>query len=145
MAITMSILGGRPAMITAAAGAVALVVAPLVKEHGVEYLLAAVILAGIIQIVFGVTGRRPKLMRFIPRSVMVGFVNALGILIFVAQVPHLLGVPWLVYPLFAVGLLIIVLLPQLTTVGAGPAGRHRRRSPRSRCRARCRAERGRRG
>ncbi|MET0353569.1 MAG: SulP family inorganic anion transporter, partial [Plantibacter flavus] len=119
LAISMSILGGRPAMITAAAGAVALVVAPLVKEHGVEYLLPAVILAGLIQIVFGVTGLS-RLMRFIPRSVMIGFVNALGILIFVAQVPHLLGVPWLVYPLFVITVLIVLLLPKLTTAVPAP-------------------------
>lgn len=119
LAISMSILGGRPAMITAAAGAVALVVAPLVKEHGVEYLLPAVILAGLIQILFGVTGLS-RLMRFIPRSVMIGFVNALGILIFVAQVPHLLGVPWLVYPLFVITVLIVLLLPKLTTAVPAP-------------------------
>ncbi|MGG7465787.1 SulP family inorganic anion transporter [Plantibacter sp. YIM 135347] len=119
LAISMSFLGGRPAMITAAAGAVALVVAPLVKEHGVEYLLPAVVLAGLIQIVFGVTGLS-RLMRFIPRSVMIGFVNALGILIFVAQVPHLLGVPWLVYPLFVITVLIVVLLPKLTTAVPAP-------------------------
>ncbi len=119
LAISMSILGGRPAMITAAAGAVALVVAPLVKEHGVEYLLPAVVLAGLVQILFGVTGLA-RLMRFIPRSVMIGFVNALGILIFVAQVPHLLGVPWLVYPLFVVTVLIVVFLPRLTTAVPAP-------------------------
>ncbi|MGG7510659.1 SulP family inorganic anion transporter [Plantibacter sp. YIM 135249] len=119
LAISMSFLGGRPAMITAAAGAVALVVAPLVKEHGVEYLLPAVVLAGLIQIVFGVTGLS-RLMRFIPRSVMIGFVNALGILIFVAQVPHLLGVPWLVYPLFVITVLIVVLLPKLTSAVPAP-------------------------
>lgn len=119
LAISMSILGGRPAMITAAAGAVALVVAPLVKEQGVEYLLPAVILAGLIQILFGVTGLA-RLMRFIPRSVMIGFVNALGILIFTAQVPHLLGVPWLVYPLFALTALIVLVLPRLTTAVPAP-------------------------
>jgi SulP family sulfate permease len=119
LAISMSILGGRPAMITAAAGAVALVVAPLVKEHGVEYLLPAVILAGIIQVVFGVTGLA-RLMRFIPRSVMIGFVNALGILIFTAQVPHLLGVPWLVYPLFVLTILIVLVLPRVTTAVPAP-------------------------
>jgi SulP family sulfate permease len=119
LAISMSILGGRPAMITAAAGAVALVVAPLVREHGVEYLLPAVVLAGLIQILFGVTGLA-RLMRFIPRSVMIGFVNSLGILIFVAQVPHLLGVPWLVYPLFALTVLIVLLLPRFTTAVPAP-------------------------
>ncbi|MET1044983.1 MAG: SulP family inorganic anion transporter [Microbacteriaceae bacterium] len=119
LAISMSILGGRPAMITAAAGAVALVVAPLVRDHGVEYLLPAVLLAGLIQILFGVTGLA-RIMRFIPRSVMIGFVNALGILIFVAQVPHLLGVPWLVYPLFAITALIVLVLPRFTTAVPAP-------------------------
>ena len=85
LAITMSILGGRPGVVTAAAGSVALVIAPLVHGHGVQYVLPTVILAGIIQIVFGSAGLA-RLMRFIPRSVMIGFVNALGILIFVAQV-----------------------------------------------------------
>lgn len=119
LAISMSILGGRPAMITAAAGAVALVVAPLVRDHGVEYLLPTVILAGLVQIVFGVTGLA-RMMRFIPRSVMLGFVNALGILIFAAQIPHLLGVPWLVYPLFALTILIVVGLPRLTKAVPAP-------------------------
>ena len=119
LAVSMSILGGRPAMITAAAGAVALVVAPLVREHGAEYLLPTVVLAGIVQIVFGVTGLA-RIMRFIPRSVMIGFVNALGILIFTAQVPHLLGVPWLVYPLFALTLLIVLGLPRLTKAVPAP-------------------------
>ncbi len=98
MAVTIAICGGRPAMISAATGAIALVVGPLAKEHGLDYLIAAVILGGAIQILLAVLGVA-KLMRFIPRSVMVGFVNALAILIFAAQVPHLLGVPWLVYPL----------------------------------------------
>lgn len=119
LAISMSILGGRPAMITAAAGAVALVVAPLVKEQGVEYLLPAVLLAGLIQVVFGLTGLA-RLMRFIPRSVMIGFVNALGILIFTAQVPHLLGVPWLVYPLFLLTIAIVLLLPRVTKAVPAP-------------------------
>ncbi|GAA2915971.1 SulP family sulfate permease [Microbacterium keratanolyticum] len=119
LAISMSILGGRPAMITAAAGAVALVVAPLVREHGVEYLLPTVILAGIVQILFGVTGLA-RMLRFIPRSVMLGFVNALGILIFAAQIPHLLDVPWLVYPLFALTILIVLGLPRLTTAVPAP-------------------------
>lgn len=119
LAVSMSFLGGRPAMITAAAGAVALVVAPLVRVHGVEYLLPTVILAGVIQILFGVAGLA-RLTRFIPRSVMIGFVNALGILIFAAQVPHLLGVPWLVYPLFALTLLIVIGLPRLTRAVPAP-------------------------
>lgn len=119
LALTMSVLGGRPAMVTAAAGSVALVVAPLVDEHGVGYVLPAVVLAGLVQIVFGVTGLA-RLMRFVPRSVMIGFVNALGILIFAAQVPHLVGVPWVVYPLFALTIAIVVLLPRLTTAVPAP-------------------------
>ncbi|BAL88230.1 putative sulfate transporter [Actinoplanes missouriensis 431] len=119
MAVTIAFTGGRPAMISAATGAVALVVAPLVKTHGLDYLIAAVILGGLIQVLLAVLGVA-KLMRFIPRSVMVGFVNALAILIFTAQVPHLLGVPWLVYPLVAVALAIMVFLPRITTAVPAP-------------------------
>jgi SulP family sulfate permease len=119
LALTMSVLGGRPAMVTAAAGSVALVVAPLVSEHGVGYVLPAVVLAGLVQIVFGLTGLA-RLMRFVPRSVMIGFVNALGILIFAAQVPHLVGVPWVVYPLFVLTTAVVVLLPRLTTAVPAP-------------------------
>lgn len=119
MAVTIAFVGGRPAMISAATGAVALVIAPLVKSHGVDYLIAAVILAGVFQIILGVSGVA-KLMRFIPRSVMVGFVNALAILIFTSQVPELLGVPWLVYPLTVLGLLIVFGLPKLTNAVPAP-------------------------
>src|SRR6478735_2385240 len=119
MAVTISIVGGRPAMISAATGAVALVIAPLVKSHGLDYLVAAVILAGIFQIVLGLSGVA-KLMRFIPRPVMVGFVNGLAILIFLSQVPELIGVPWLVYPLTALGLLIVFGLPRLTKAVPAP-------------------------
>ncbi|WP_280419516.1 SulP family inorganic anion transporter [Nocardia carnea] len=119
MAVTIAITGGRRAMISAATGAIALVVAPVAKEYGLDYLIATVLLAGVIQVVLSVAGVA-KLMRFVPRSVMVGFVNALAIMIFMAQVPHLLGVPWLVYPMVAVGLLIIVLLPKLSTVVPAP-------------------------
>lgn len=119
LAISMSILGGRPAMITAAAGAVALVVAPLVHTHGVEYLLPTVILAGLVQILFGVTGLA-RIMRFIPRSVMIGFVNSLGILIFTAQLQHVLDVPLSVYPLFALTLVIVLVLPRLTKAVPAP-------------------------
>ncbi|MDR7081617.1 SulP family sulfate permease [Arthrobacter ginsengisoli] len=113
IAVTIAVVGGRPAMISAATGAVALVIAPLMKSHGLDYLVAAVILAGILQIVLGLSGVA-KLMRFIPRSVMVGFVNALAILVFMSQIPELIGVPWLVYPLTAAGLLIVFGLPRLT-------------------------------
>ncbi|MER6591001.1 SulP family inorganic anion transporter [Micromonospora purpureochromogenes] len=119
MAVTIAVCGGRPAMISAATGAIALVVAPLAKGHGLDYLIAAVILGGAIQILLAVLGVA-KLMRFIPRSVMVGFVNALAILIFAAQVPHLLGVPWLVYPLVAVALAIMVGLPRITRTIPAP-------------------------
>ncbi|MET1021784.1 MAG: SulP family inorganic anion transporter [Arthrobacter sp.] len=119
MAVTISFVGGRPAMISAATGAVALVIAPLMKSHGLDYLVAAVILAGIFQIILGLSGVA-RLLRFIPRSVMVGFVNALAILVFMSQVPELIGVPWLVYPLTAVALLIVVGLPRLTRAVPAP-------------------------
>ena len=119
MAVSISFLGGRPAMISAATGAVALVIAPLVASHGVEYMIAAVILAGVLQVALALLGVA-KLMRFIPRQVMVGFVNALAILIFGAQVPELLNVPWLVYPLTALALLIVFGLPRLTTAVPAP-------------------------
>ena len=94
LCLVMSVLGGRPAMVTAAAGSIALVIGPMVKVHGVGYILPTILLAGIIQIGFGLAGLA-RLTRFIPRSVMIGFVNALGILIFAAQVPHIFNVPWL--------------------------------------------------
>ena len=119
MAITISFTGGRPAMITAATGAIALVIAPVMRDHGFDYFIATVILGGIFQILLAVLGIA-RLMRFIPRSVMVGFVNALGILVFSAQLPHLFNVPWLVYPLVAIGLVIVVGLPRLTTVVPAP-------------------------
>src|SRR5699024_6929670 len=119
MAVSIAFLGGRPAMISAATGAVALVIAPVVRDHGMDYLIATVILAGVIQVLFGVRGVA-RLMRFIPRSVMVGFVNALAILIFLAQLPYLTGVSWVVYAMVAAGLAIIVLLPRLTTVVPAP-------------------------
>ncbi|WP_410657336.1 SulP family inorganic anion transporter [Amycolatopsis sp. lyj-112] len=119
MAVVISIVGGRSAMISAATGAIALVVAPLTREHGLNYLIATVILGGLFQIVLGSLGVA-RLMRFIPRSVMVGFVNALAILIFMAQVPELIDVPWPVYPLFAAGLVLMVLFPKLTKVIPAP-------------------------
>ncbi|WP_459076811.1 SulP family inorganic anion transporter [Frondihabitans cladoniiphilus] len=119
LSLTMSILGGRPGVITAAAGSVALVIAPLVHAHGVQYLLPTVILAGVIQIVFGLAGLA-RLMRFIPRSVMTGFVNALGVLIFTAQVPHVLNVPWLAYLLFALTFAIIFVVPRFTKAVPSP-------------------------
>ncbi len=119
MAITIAFVGGRPAMISAATGAVALVIAPVARDYGMDYFIATVLLAGVFQILLAVLGVA-KLMRFIPRSVMVGFVNSLAILIFVAQLPHLIDVPWLVYPLVAGGLIVMVLLPRLTNIVPAP-------------------------
>ncbi|MEV5578015.1 SulP family inorganic anion transporter [Streptomyces parvus] len=119
MAVVISIVGGRRAMISAATGAVALVIAPLNREHGFGYLVAAVVLAGVFQVVLGALGVA-KLMRFIPRSVMVGFVNSLAVLIFMAQIPEMRDVPWAVYPLIAGGLALMVLFPKLTTVIPAP-------------------------
>ncbi|WP_206518149.1 SulP family inorganic anion transporter [Rhodococcus sp. X156] len=119
MAVTIAIVGGRPAMISAATGAVALVVAPLAREHGVEHLFAAVIVGGVLQVVLAGLGVA-RLMRFLPRSVMVGFVNALAILIFTAQLPYLRDVPWTVYALLAVGLVVMVGLPRLTQAVPAP-------------------------
>ncbi len=119
MAVSIAFLGGRPAMISAATGAIALVIAPVAREYGLDYLIATVMLGGVMQVLLGVLGVA-KLMRFIPRSVMVGFVNALAILILLAQVPHLRNVPWAVYVLVAVGLTVMVLLPRLTTAVPAP-------------------------
>ncbi|WP_307037692.1 SulP family inorganic anion transporter [Streptomyces canus] len=119
MAVTIAVVGGRPAMISAATGAVALVIAPLNREHGFGYLVAAVILAGVLQIVLGALGVA-RLMRFVPRSVMVGFVNSLAILIFMAQVPEMTNVPWPVYPLIAAGLALMVFFPKVTKVIPAP-------------------------
>uniref|UniRef100_UPI000D325CCF SulP family inorganic anion transporter n=1 Tax=Nocardioides sediminis TaxID=433648 RepID=UPI000D325CCF len=119
MAVSIAFLGGRPAMISAATGAIALVIAPVMRDHGYDHLIATVLLGGVLQVVLGLAGVA-RLMRFIPRSVMVGFVNALAILIFMAQVPHLVDVPWLVYPMVAVGIAAIVALPRVTRVVPAP-------------------------
>ena len=112
LCFSMSLLGGRPAMVTAAAGSVALVIGPMVHQYGVGYILPAVVLAGVIQILFGLLGLA-RMMRYIPRSVMTGFVNALGILIFMAQVPHVWGQSTAVWLLFALTLAIVLLLPKV--------------------------------
>lgn len=119
LCLTMTFLGGRPGVVTAAAGSVALVIAPLVHAHGVEYLLPTIIVAGLLQVAFGLFGLA-RLMRYVPRSVMLGFVNALGVLIFVAQLPHVLGGTLPVWVLFAVTLAIVVLLPLLTKAVPSP-------------------------
>jgi SulP family sulfate permease len=119
LCISMSFLGGRPAMVTAAAGSVALVIGPMVHLHGVEYIFPAVLMAGVIQILFGVTGLA-RMMRYIPLSVMTGFVNALGILIFFAQMPHIWGDNPLVWGLFALTLLIVLFLPRVFKMVPSP-------------------------
>ncbi|GAA2421867.1 SulP family inorganic anion transporter [Streptomyces pulveraceus] len=119
MAVVISVVGGRPAMISAATGAVALVVAPLNRQHGFGYLIAAVVLGGVFQIVLGALGVA-KLLRFVPRSVMVGFVNSLAVLVFMAQVPELHDVPWPVYPLVVGGIALMVFFPGITRAVPAP-------------------------
>lgn len=113
IAVTISFVGGRPGMISAATGAMALLFIDLVKEQGIQYLLAATILTGIIQIIFGIF-KLARYMKFIPRSVMVGFVNALAILIFTSQLQHFEGEAWIMYALVGLTLAIIYLFPHLT-------------------------------
>ncbi|RPD83807.1 SulP family inorganic anion transporter [Luteimonas sp. 100069] len=113
IAVITAIVGGRPAMISAATGAMALVMVTLVRDHGLQYLLAATILTGLLQIAAGAL-KLATLMRFVSRSVITGFVNALAILIFMAQLPELIGVPALVYPIVIAGLALIYGLPWLS-------------------------------
>ncbi|RDI32202.1 SulP family inorganic anion transporter [Lentzea flaviverrucosa] len=119
IAIIIAFAGGRPAMISAATGAMALVLVGLVRDHGVEYMFAATVLTGVFQILFGLLGVH-RLMRFVPRTVMVGFVNALAILLFAAQVPHITSGGWPVIALAVLGLGIIYLLPRLTKAVPAP-------------------------
>ncbi len=113
IAVVIAFAGGRPGMISAATGAMALVMVTLVKEHGLQYLLAATLLTGVFQILAGAL-KLGGLMRFVSRSVVTGFVNALAILIFMAQLPELINVTWVVYAMTAAGLGIIYLFPYLT-------------------------------
>ncbi|MFS0839167.1 SulP family inorganic anion transporter [Paenibacillus sp. 1P03SA] len=113
MALVISFFGGRPGMISAATGAMALVMAPLVKQYGLEYLFAATVLTGILQYILGLL-KLGKLVRFVPQSVMTGFVNALAILIFMAQLTHFAGQSWVMYALVGVTLAIIYILPRFT-------------------------------
>jgi SulP family sulfate permease len=119
IAIVISLLGGRPGMISAATAAVAVVVTPLVRRYGVDYLFAATILMGLIQIIAGLL-RLDLLMQFVSRSVITGFVNALAILIFMAQWPQLVGVSWHSYAMIGAGLAIIYLLPRVTRAIPSP-------------------------
>ncbi len=119
IAVVIAFTGGRPGMISAATGAMALVMVTLVKEHGLEYLLAATLLTGVLQIVAGWI-RLGRLMRFVSRSVVTGFVNALAILIFMAQLPELTNVTWHVYAMTAAGLGIIYLFPYVSKAIPSP-------------------------
>ncbi len=119
IAVVIAFTGGRPGMISAATGAMALVMVTLVKEHGLEYLLAATLLTGVLQIVAGWI-RLGRLMRFVSRSVVTGFVNALAILIFMAQLPEVTNVTWHVYAMTAAGLGIIYLFPYVTKAIPSP-------------------------
>jgi len=119
IAVIVSITGGRPGMISAATAATAVLMVTLVKDHGLQYLLAATVLAGLIQIVAGML-KLGYLMRFVSRSVMTGFVNALAILIFMAQLPELIDVPNLTYIMVAAGLCIIYILPRFTSAVPSP-------------------------
>lgn len=116
IAFVIAFVGGRPGMISAATGAMALLMVLLVKEHGLEYLLAATVLTGIFQIIAGYL-KLGRFMSFVPRAVVVGFVNALAILIFMAQLPELTNVTWHVYALTAFGLAIIYLFPYIPKIG----------------------------
>ena len=116
IAVVIAFVGGRPGMISAATGAMALVMVTLVKDYGLQYLLAATLLTGVIQIIFAYIGVA-KLMSFVARAVVVGFVNALAILIFMAQLPELTNVTWHVYALTIVGLGIIYLFPYVPKIG----------------------------
>ena len=119
IAVICAFTGGRPGMISAATAATAVLMVTLVKEYGLQYLLATTVLAGLIQIAAGML-KLGYVMRFVSRSVMTGFVNALAILIFMAQLPELLGVPWLTYVMVAAGLGIIYLFPYVTKAIPSP-------------------------
>ncbi|MHA7768426.1 SulP family inorganic anion transporter [Bacillus atrophaeus] len=119
IAIIISIFGGRPGMISAATGSMALVMVSLVADYGLQYLFAATILTGIIQVILGIS-KIAKLMKFIPRSVMIGFVNALAILIFSAQLPQFAGASWMMYAMVAGSLVIIYILPRFTNAVPSP-------------------------
>lgn len=119
IAVIIAFCGGRPGMISAATAAVAVLIVPLVRDHGVEYLFAATILMGVLQVVAGLL-RLDLLMQYVSRSVITGFVNALAILIFLAQLPQLTGVTWETYVLVAAGLAIIYLFPRLTKAVPSP-------------------------
>ena len=119
IAVIISFVGGRPGMISAATGAMALAMVLLVRDHGLDYLLAATILTGLLQLLWGVL-KVAKFMKFIPRAVMIGFVNSLAILIFMAQVPFIFGINWITYVFVGVTLAIVYILPRFFTAIPAP-------------------------
>src|ERR1700712_1212526 len=119
IACVIAFMGGRPAMISAATASTAVLMTGLVRDHGVQYLFAATILMGLFQIIAGLL-QLGRLMRFVSQSVLTGFVNALAILIFLAQIPQLVGVPTITYGLIALGLAIIYGFPYLTKAVPSP-------------------------
>ena len=119
IAVLTAFLGGRPGSISAATGAMALLMIDLVKDHGLQYLLAATVLTGVIQVIFGIV-KLGRQMKYVPRAVMIGYINALAVLIFLAQLPQLTGVPVTVYILTLLSLAIIYILPRFTTAVPSP-------------------------
>ncbi|MBT2709508.1 SulP family inorganic anion transporter [Pseudomonas sp. ISL-84] len=119
IAVVIAIVGGRPGMISAATGAMALLMVTLVADHGLQYLFAATILTGVLQILFGVL-KLARFMKFIPRAVMIGFVNALAILIFMAQLEQFVDATWVMYAMVAGALAIIYILPRFTKAVPSP-------------------------
>ncbi|MBS4208646.1 SulP family inorganic anion transporter [Bacillus sp. FJAT-50079] len=115
IAVMIALVGGRPGMISAATGAMALVLVSLVADHGIQYMFAATILTGILQVVIGLC-KLTRFMKYIPRSVMMGFVNALAILIFIAQLRHFVGETWVMYAMVVGALVIIYLFPRVTKI-----------------------------
>lgn len=119
IAVIISFIGGRPGMISAATGAMALLMVPLVKEYGLDYLLAATVLTGVIQVLFGVLNVA-KVMKFVPRAVMIGFVNSLAILIFMAQLPHFIGISKMTYIFVGITLAIVYIIPRFIKIIPAP-------------------------
>lgn len=119
IAVVIAFTGGRPGMISAATGAMALLMITLVKDHGIEYLFAATVVTGIIQVLLGVL-KVGRFITFLPQTVMIGFVNALAILIFMAQLPHFAGASWMMYAMVAGTLAIIYLFPLITKAVPSP-------------------------
>ncbi|MGC7931441.1 SulP family inorganic anion transporter [Lysinibacillus sp. VIII_CA] len=119
IAMVIAFAGGRPGMISAATGAMALLMVPLIRDYGLDYLLAATILTGILQILFGVF-KVAKIMKFIPNAVMIGFVNALAILIFMAQIEHFIGISTMTYVFVAVTLILLYTLPRFIKIVPAP-------------------------